>query len=309
MQFLNSLTGKNAAYAGAAFMVAGGALFAIVNTGTQYTTSVQGLSSSSMAFWQYFVALLAMLPWLLKTNLSILKTNRLGLHIFRVVISAFGVQFWLYALANGIPIWQAIALLMTSPFFVTIGAALVLKEEVGPARIAATLAGFVGGMIVLEPWSDSFTMTALFPVIAAALWAISSINVKQLSSTDSPQSITLYLLLLLAPINAALWGMEIFGSDSVDKIFVPTANMWPYVIGIGALTALAQVSIAWCYKVADAAYVSPFDHVKMPFNILAGFIVFGYFPTGNFAIGAGIIVVASLFIMQHEARRLKTATA
>ena len=296
----------NTAYTGAGFMVAAGAIFAIVNVGTQYTTSKLGLSSSSMAFWQYFVALLVMLPWLFKTRLSMLKTDRLGLHLFRVVVSAFGVQFWLYALSNGVPIWQAIALLMTSPFFVTIGAAIFLKEEIGFARLSATLAGFIGGMIVLQPWSHDFTTIAWFPVIAAALWAVSSINTKQLSSSETPQTMTLYLLLLLAPINAILWTLEMLGSGAVEKTFVPTADIWPYVIGIGIFTALAQGSIALAYKIADAAYIQPFDHIKMPLNILAGFLVFGYFPTGNFAIGAAIIVIASLFVMQHEARKLKT---
>ena len=99
------------------------------------------------------------------------------------------------------------------------------------------------------------------------------------------------------------------GSGAAEKTFMPTSDIWFYVIGIGILTAIAQGAIALAYRTADAAYIQPFDHIKMPLNILAGFIVFGYFPTGNFAIGASIIILASLFVMQHEARKLRAENA
>ncbi|MGL1921259.1 MAG: DMT family transporter [Hyphomicrobiales bacterium] len=295
MRFFSNLS---APVAGACFMVAGGAIYAIINVATQYLTSNMGLASSSMAFWQYFIALVVMLPWLIKLGLDSLKTKRIGLQLIRVLFSAFGVQCWIYALANGLPIWQAIALLMTAPFFVTIAASVVLKEHVGIMRFAATFVGFVGGMIILEPWSDAFTPLALLPVAAAAFWAGASIIVKMLTPTESPASITMYLLLLLTPIN--------FGLAAIDGFTLPEVDMLPLLIMAGVLTAVAQGAYVMAYKMADAAYVQPFDHVKLPFNVILGAAVFGWAPTGNLWVGAALIVGASLFIMWRENQLGKT---
>lgn len=64
---------------------------------------------------------------------SSLKTEHFGQHCFRIFLSAIGIQCWTMALANQLPIWQGIALLMTSPLFVTIGSGLFLKEKVDKA--------------------------------------------------------------------------------------------------------------------------------------------------------------------------------
>lgn len=290
MKFLSNLS---APVAGASYMIIGGAIYAIINVATQYLTMNMELASSSMAFWQYFIALVAMLPWLIKMGIDNLKTDRMGLQIVRVIFSALGVQCWIYALANGVPIWQAIALLMTSPFFVVLGAKLILNERVGSLRLLATLAGFVGGMIILKPWSDTFSQMALLPIAAAAFWAGASLIVKRLSASETPASITMYLLLLLTPINAVLAIGDGFG--------VPDGqNMIVLLIVVGILTAIAQGAFVMAYKVADAAYVQPFDHVKLPLNVLAGALVFGWTPPGELWLGAAIIIGAALFITYRE---------
>jgi len=48
--------------------------------------------------------------------------------------------------------------------------------------------------------------------------------------------------------------------------------------------------------------VQPFDHLKLPLNVLAGWLVFGYLPSGNLWVGVAMIMAASLFIMRKEAR-------
>ena len=70
----------------------------------------------------------------------------------------------------------------------------------------------------------------------------------------------------------------------------------------GVLVALAQWFITKAYSTADAAYVQPFDHLKLPFNVLAGFYVFGWVPGGNLWLGAALIIAASLFIAHRESQ-------
>lgn len=143
-------------------MLTAGLAFAIVNSFAQIASIHFGVSSTTFALFQYAIALFVILPYLRTLGIRrSLRTQHFGWHAFRIFLSVIGIQLWLWALAYPVPIWQGIALLMTSPLFATVGSGLILKEKVGTARWLATLTGFIGAMIILEPWSDSFTWATL----------------------------------------------------------------------------------------------------------------------------------------------------
>jgi drug/metabolite transporter (DMT)-like permease len=275
-------------------MVGAGASFALVNGALQASTMQLGVPSTSAAFWQYALGLGFALPWVLRRGRTALKTQQLGLHLLRAFLAVIGIQLWVAGLAR-VEIWQAIALVMTSPFFVILGARIFLGEQVGWVRWLATIAGFSGGMVILEPWSQAFSWGALLPVAAAAFWAGTSLVTKKLTQREAADSITLYLLLLLTPVNAAL--------ALADGGLVVSGPALVLLVGAGLLTVLANYLLTLAYQKADATFVQPFDHLKLPLNIAVGFIAFGFAPTGAFWPGALVIVGASLLVMLDEQRR------
>ncbi len=223
--------------------------------------------SASAAFWQYGFAFLFSLPFLKRLGLAAMRTHYPWRHLARVALAALGVEAWVASLA-AVPIWQAIALVMTSPFFIILGARLFLGERVGPARWAATAAGFTAAMIILQPWSDGFGWAALLPVLSALLWGASSLITKSLTGIERPETITVWLLVLLTPINGGLALAAGFA--------VPTGATLALFLLAGLLTAAAQYFLTLAYAAADAAYVQPFDDLKLPLNVLAGWLFFGY---------------------------------
>lgn len=291
MSQIASIETTPAALRGAAIMVAAGLAFAGLNVAVQWASVNAGASAPAIAFWQYAIALALAAPLVWRGGIHILHTRHVFLHLARVLLAAAGIQLWVYGLSV-VPIWQAIALAMTSPFFVVAGAGLVLRERVDFARIAATAGGFAGAMIIIAPWSESFTYHAFLPVLAAACWAGTSLITKYLTRLEPTAGITVYLLLLLTPINAAIW----LGSG----FEIPPQAAWWALFAAGALTGLAQYLLTWAYASADAAYLQPFDDLKLPFNIVAGWVVFGAAPTPGFWPGAALIVAASLYLMRRE---------
>ncbi|MFC1233403.1 DMT family transporter [Vibrio sp. F74] len=278
---------------GASWMLTAGLAFAVVNSLAQYVSINFSLPSTSVALIQYGVALVVILPYLKTLGIKkSLTTMNLKMHIFRVLLSVIGIQLWMWALAYPVPIWQGIALLMTSPLFATIGSGLFLKEKVGFARWGATLAGFVGAMIILEPWGENFNIASLLPIGAAFFWACYSLMVKKLSSDDSPSTMVVYLLLFITPFNLLL---------AIPDWTMPTTSItWVFLLGAGAMTALAQWAIVKAYAVADASFVQPFDNAKLPLNVLLGWMVFGWVPPGRLWLGAAIIIAAVAFITHWE---------
>lgn len=280
--------------AAAACMVGAGASFAIVNLCLQGATMLHGLPASSAAFWQYFVAFLFALPLVLRGGLRRFTMRRTGLHALRVVLAVGGVQAWAFGLAH-VPIWQAIALVMTSPFFVIAGARLFLGEAVSPLRWLATLTGFAGGMILLAPWSDDFVLASLLPVLAAALWGGASLVTKRLTGEEEPETVTLFLLMLLTPANAL---MALADGGTV----LPQGWGIGLALGAGLFTVSANYLLTLAYARADAAFVQPFDHLKLPLNILAGWLAFGFAPEGYLWPGAALILAGSFLVLADEKR-------
>lgn len=289
-----TMTALSPATLGAGLMVAAGAFFALSNVAVQYGAMRLGLASTTIAFWQYLIALLFSLPWLWRHGFGALKSRHPGLHVARVALAVVGVQLWVMGL-GAVPIWQAIALIMLSPFFVTLGAGLVLREAVSGARWAAVIAGFAGGMVILAPWSEAFSWHALLPVAAAAFWAGTSLMTKRMTGVESPEALTIYLLLLLTPVNAALALPAGLG--------LPSGAAAGLLVAVGLLTGLGQYAITKAYSLADAAFLQPFDHVKLLFNVGLGLAVFGYAPPGSMWAGAALIVAASFYLLGRERGR------
>lgn len=292
--------------AGAVYMMMAGLAFAVINVITQTVTGSAdygglGFKPTSDAFWQYFIALIVSIPFIWNTGLSSLKTKYPVQHIVRVVLSALGVQAFVFGLAHGVQIWQVIALVMTSPFFILLGAKFYLGEDVGMNRWIASALGFAGAMIVLQPWTSGFNAWSLAPIAAAVFWGAASLITKQLTGDEKPETITMWLLLLLSPINAVL---------SVGAGFEwPSGTVLLYLLAAGVIQFVAQLCLTKAYSKTDASSLQPFDDLRLPFNIIAGFLAFHYLPEGNLWIGIALILAGSAYLFWSESQNKKTAVA
>lgn len=278
---------------GGLWMILAGLAFAYVNNALQYLSMNLSVPSATQVLFQYGFAVLFLLPFLNRGAIqAIVASEYRLLHLLRIVVSVIGIQLWTWALSY-VPIWQGIALLMTSPLFATLGSGLFLGEKVSTMRWGATCFGFVGAMLILAPWSDSFTLYALLPVGAAMFWASASLMTKYSLNSDSPVTVVAYMLILMLPVNLVF---------AVPSLSLPTSLLaWALIILAGVLTLFAQWAIVKAYASADASYVQPFDHVKLLFNVLIGYWVFGYAPPGEWwYVGVFMIILAVTVITFYE---------
>jgi drug/metabolite transporter (DMT)-like permease len=285
---------RHHAVLGALLMLGAGCAFAGVNVLTPIITYRLGLPSTSAVFWQYAIATLFSLPLVWRLGLDALRSRHWVIHVLRAVLSVAGVQAWGLGFASGVELWQMIALSMTAPFFVLAGATLFLGEKITPARLGATLFGFAGAMLVARVWTAEFSTATLLPVLAAALWAAATLLTKFLARDESPESVTLFMVLLITPLNALFALPEGFA--------VPAGTVLWLTVLLGLATAVSQYLLTRAYAVADATYLQPFDDLKLPLNLLLGWIVLGQVPDLWFWPGAAMILAASLFIMGREAQ-------
>lgn len=299
---------------GAVFMVGAGLTFAIINILTPIITYEMGVPSTAVVFWQYVIATAFALPLILRIGLSKLRTRHPYWHEARALLSALGVQVFAFGFAAGVPVWQMVALSMTGPFFILIGATVFLGERMTPQRLGATIVGFIGAVMVSQVGTEQFTIASLLPVLAALCWGSVSVITKYLSRDEAPESLTLYMLVLITPnhfliglflgIAVAVLPASILpaGLATGFDFALPLGQALGLIVLLGLVTAAAQYFLSLAYKVADATYLQPFDDLKLPLNTLLGWIVLAQVPAISFWPGAALILAASSFILWNERR-------
>lgn len=297
---------------GALFMLGAGVTFAAINILTPIITYQMGVPSTAVVFWQYVIASILFLPLIARIGLARLTTRHPYWHEGRAFLSALGVQFFAFGFALGVPVWQMVALSMTGPFFILIGATVFLGERLTPQRLGATIAGFVGAVMVSQVGTEQFTLASLLPVLAAMCWGTVSVITKYLSREEEPESLTLYMLVLITPnhlLIGLLLGIAIAilpagtlpaGLATGFDFVLPAGDALWLIVLLGLVTAAAQYCLSFAYKVADATYLQPFDDLKLPLNTLLGWVVLSQVPDMWFWPGAALILAASSFILWSE---------
>lgn len=289
---------------GALWMIATGVAFAAINVITPYISGQYPISSEWTAFFQYSFAFLFLFPMFLKAGLKrVATTQRFWIHLLRILAAIVGVQLWVKALSLQFPIGEGVALLMTSPLFASIGAALFLKEKATMTRIVVTIIGFMGAMLILSPSYQAMNYIAFLPLAAALFWAIYSLLIKYLTDKDHPLTLLFYLYLLMFPINLILALTSNFSHGIAGLGFEFTLELLGYLLALGLLTMIAHFTLVKAYQVADAIYVQAFDYIKLPLNTLLGFIFFGWAVGTQFWIGAIIMIAALLYITYSESKK------
>jgi drug/metabolite transporter (DMT)-like permease len=241
-------------------------------------------------FYRYFLALVVMTPWLLRSGGTGLKTRRLGLHIWRALLMVVHGGTLMVAVML-IPLAEATSLIFTSPLFATVLAALFLREVVGLHRAIALLFGFVGVLVILRPGIVAFNLASGLMLVSAFTGACVVITGKVLLRTESAAQTVFYLTLFAVPfaLAPALYFWE-----------------WPSLEMLPWLAALAVVGNGYIYgltralKIAETSLVMPFDFLRMPAAALAGFILFAEVIDIWSWIGAAIVFSATFYITQRE---------
>jgi drug/metabolite transporter (DMT)-like permease len=206
----------------------------------------------------------------------------------------FGSALCYYKGLQLLPLADTIAIILLGPLATTALAALVLKEDVGPRRWAACVAGLIGAMLIIRPGMGGIGWAALWPMGCVTLYAIYVILTRRLSATHRTSSLM-------------VWGA------SVGTVVLLIASPWYWVwpdwqiwLGLAAVAVLSGSSNGLRIRAlgyAPASLLAPFGYAEIVGGTAMGLIVFGTFPDGWSWAGIAVIVGAGLYVWHRERRR------
>lgn len=275
---------------GALWILAASVLFSVM--AAMVKTVGARLDSFQIAFFRCVFGLVVILPFMAKAGPQVFRTRRLPMHVLRALAGVTAMFCGFYSITH-LPLADATAISFAKPLFMIVLAVLFLGEVVRWRRWTATVVGFVGVLIMINPGENG-----LNPAMAAALAgtlcvAVVVVLVKRLSTTEAPLTI-----------------LFTFGVVSTLVSAVPAAFVWQMPTGIelvlliliGSLGAAGQSCAIRGFRVGEATAVVPFDYSRLLFAGALGYVLFGDVPTTNTLAGAALIVASTLYIALREAR-------
>jgi len=245
-----------------------------------------------VVFFRNLLAFIVMLPLLKSTGLAAIKMNNTSLFFMRGFVGAIGMIAGFTCLTL-IPLAQATAISFSQPLFITIGATIFLGEIIKARRIAAIIVGIIGMLIIVQPGFISFSFGIMLAIISALALSVNALIVKKLTITDTPQTIIIWMVIMLIPITFI---------PAISVWQWPSFETWLYLWGIAILGTLAHFSFTKSYTMAEITSLEPIGFIKLPIIALLGWMIFEEIPGTWTWVGGLIIFISTIYISQREAK-------
>lgn len=278
----------SATHRGMAFMVLSALVFMMMNGVTRHLSD--DLHPFEVGFFRSLFGLMFFLPLLVRQRFLPLRTRRVGLHLLRGGVHAASMLMFFLALKHT-PLAKLAALFFVTPLFGTVLAILILKETIRLRRVSALAIGFTGMLIIVQPGTDALDFGAMLVLGAAVFASFAVVLIKRLTTTESSVTMTIYSGLVTTPVAFIA---------AVPVWHTPTAEQLAWMVIIGCLGSIGQLSMVRALALAEATVVLPLDFTKLIWSALIGYFFFAEVPGVATWIGGAMIFTATIYIAHRE---------
>lgn len=199
-----------------------------------------------------------------------------------------------------LPITVTTTINFAGPIVVTLLSIPILGEQVGIRRIAAVCTGFIGVLVVMQPWGAAFHPAMMFNIASLLFSGLYFILTRKLAGIESNSTSQLwtsgFATLAMAPFAIGLW------------IWPTTVWDFTVMLAIGCFGALGHIGATSAHRLADASILAPVIYIQLLLAALAGILFFGTWPTPWLLAGGMIIIASGLYIWQRERSKGKPPT-
>jgi len=223
-----------------------------------------------------------------------IRTERVGLHLWRNVIHFGGQYGWVYGISL-LPLAAVFSIEFTVPIWTAIMAAMFLGEPFTRWRMIAVAMGFVGILIIVRPGASMIDVAAFAVLAAAMCYAATYVFTRHMASTESPFAIIFWMNLIQLPLGLVP-ALAVWVAPSPDNY------IWILAIGLGGLCS--HWCVAHAMRHADAAVVAPMDFIRLPIIAVVGYLVYEE-PWNPWVLIGGVLIFSGNMINIWGERRSK----
>lgn len=266
------------------------AAFLLTAMGAMVKALATEIDSFQIVFFRCLIGALALVPFIVRSGPSVLRTRRPFLLLARTLVGITGMFCVFYSFAH-MPLAEAVAIIFSRPLFAVALAIPFLGEVVGWRRAFAAVIGFAGVLIMVRPGSAAFNPVALVALMGALTAGVTAIIIKKLSRTESTTTIVVWFAIVGAI------------ASFIPALLVwkwPTPAEWGWLVAIGVIGIAGQMAMTRGFSTGETSFVTPFDYARLLFATLFGIVLFGEIPGFWKAAGALIVVSSGYYIARRE---------
>ena len=271
--------------------------FAAMDTSAKWLVST-ALPALQVVWLRYLVHFICtVVVYVPRHGWQIGRSNKPGLQTMRALFLLGATAFNFTAL-QFLPLTTTIAIFFVVPLSVCLLSIPILGEKVGIKRLIAVLVGFMGVLIIVEPWSQRFNPYALLAITAMLCASGYFVMSRVIAGVDSNATVQFFVsgvaTMLVAPFALYVWQWP------------ADLKTWLLAVLIGSLGMLGHSVLTRAHQLAEASVLAPTVYSQAIYISIFSWLVFDESPNPQTVLGTLIIVGSGLFIWSRE-RRLQAA--
>ncbi|HVY18625.1 MAG TPA: DMT family transporter [Bauldia sp.] len=274
---------------GIGFMLGGILLFSMNDALAKWLSGTY--PATEMLLFRSVPAILLLAPMVQRVGWrALIEVERPWLQFARAALGAVETAMFYWAVRT-LPLADAMTYYLAGPIYVTVMAAVFLREKVGWRRWSAVLVGFLGVVIALGPSALSFGGAALIALVGSVIYSAFLVMTRVLRGTQESVLASWQVI-----------GGLVVGLIAAPFLWAPVARWWDGALMgfLGVVAVLAILCINRSLVLAPASVVVPYQYTMIIWAVIFGFIFFGNVPSMQTLVGAAIIIGAGLFIFFRE---------
>lgn len=276
-------------------------LFSFIDASAKWL-ALAGIVSFQAAFMRYFGAFIISLGIMSKNGIrtDIFVTDRFGLVFLRALLLA-GSTIGNFISVAYLPLTLTSTILFSAPIIICALSGPLLGEKVGKWRWGAIFCGFIGILIAIRPFGESFHWAVYSSLISASCFAFYTIITRKLAGEVPTQTLQLYAGIVGSVI---LFPLAIWFWVTPDNL-----TQWILLIGLGFFGWFGHELMTRAHSFAPASTLTPFTYTFILYLTAWSYFLFDQTPDFWTIVGAAIIIGAGLVIWFREKNKSKVAKA
>jgi drug/metabolite transporter (DMT)-like permease len=237
----------------------------------------------------------------------LLKNNLLFIGVSKTIIIVRGVvaflNFYLaYVVLQRLPLDIYYSIIFIVPTLASILSVFLLKEKLDFIKILSLVIGFVGIIVITNPFNNSFNFLHLVPIFITLILALSislaMVMTKKYFTKENNISVSFYIFLICTIIGFAL--SLIKTNFIVEKTFITNQSVLVLVIITAVSCFLGFLTFMQAYKSTPVQFLVPTEYLYIIWGSILGYIIFKDTITTTTIIGAIIVIISNALIFLEK---------